>query len=172
MLAYDTEKRLTATQALTMPYFISEDPPMELPIGCVIAVEKFGEPQPLIPVLLPDYRLSKANGTNWRRSENGRRQGKRRKATGCPSTETASITTSAPAVQRKFQQNSCFQSSYQPLSVHTHTAASLVPSTTHGTLYIGCLVACMKTSTTSHRHAFIRRPTAECYQPDHLAPDS
>ncbi|KAG8885446.1 kinase subunit of RNA polymerase II carboxy-terminal domain kinase I [Tulasnella sp. 331] len=33
LLAYDTEKRLTATQALTMPYFVSEDPPMELPIG-------------------------------------------------------------------------------------------------------------------------------------------
>ncbi|KAG9014833.1 kinase subunit of RNA polymerase II carboxy-terminal domain kinase I [Tulasnella sp. JGI-2019a] len=33
LLAYDTEKRLTATQALNMPYFVSEDPPMELPVG-------------------------------------------------------------------------------------------------------------------------------------------
>jgi len=32
-LTYDPETRLTATEALKMPYFASELPPMELPLG-------------------------------------------------------------------------------------------------------------------------------------------
>lgn len=33
LLTYDPEKRLTASDALNAPYFVTEDPPMALPVG-------------------------------------------------------------------------------------------------------------------------------------------
>ena len=33
LLAYDPSKRATAAQALLAPYFVSEDPPAEKPVG-------------------------------------------------------------------------------------------------------------------------------------------
>lgn len=35
LLTYDPEKRLTASDALNASYFVSEDPPMALPVGYV-----------------------------------------------------------------------------------------------------------------------------------------
>lgn len=50
LLEYDPKKRLLAPAALAMPYFTTEDPPMQLPSQCVPAPP----PSPVeAPILSP-----------------------------------------------------------------------------------------------------------------------